>query len=129
MELFHLIGRILFGGFFIYNGVNHFMNMDSMKGYAASKGVTAAGIAVPATGALLVLGGLSVVLGLWPRVGLAMLIVFLVPTAIMMHDFWAVPEDQKQGEMTNFAKDIALAAAAMMLLAFSGDAWPFSLGG
>ncbi|HUE77791.1 MAG TPA: DoxX family protein [Longimicrobiales bacterium] len=129
MELLHLIGRIVFGGFFIYSGINHFTNLESMKGYAASKGVGAPGLAVPLTGVLLVLGGLSVVLGLWPRIGLSMLIVFLVPTAIMMHDFWAVLEEQKQAEMINFSKDLALAAAALMMLAFSGDAWPFSLGG
>lgn len=127
MDILHLLGRIIFGGFFIYNGVQHFMDMDTMKGYAGSKGVPAPGLAVAGSGLMLVLGGASVLLGLWPRIGLALVILFLVPVAFMMHDFWAVPEDQKQAEMVNFSKNMALAGAALIMLAGAGS-WPYMLG-
>lgn len=127
MDILHLLGRIVFGGFFIYNGVQHFMGMDAMKGYAGSKGVPAPGLAVAGSGLMLVLGGTSVVLGVWPQIGLVLLILFLVPVAFMMHDFWAVPEDQKQAEMVNFSKNMALAGAALMMLAGAGS-WPYMLG-
>lgn len=84
MEILHLIGRLIVGGFFIFNGLQHFMNLGMMKGYAGSEGVPAPGLAVPATGSMLVLGGLSVLLGLWPEAGLALIILFLVPVAFMM---------------------------------------------
>lgn len=129
MEVLHLLGRVIFGGFFIYNGINHFIQLDGMKGYAASKGLPAPALAVAGSGALMLLGGLSVLLGLWPQIGLWFLILFLVAAAVMMHNFWAVPEEQKQAEMINFTKNIALAGAALMMLIFAGDAWPFSLGG
>jgi putative oxidoreductase len=34
-----LIGRIAFGGFFIYSGVNHFIGFAMMTQYAKLKGV------------------------------------------------------------------------------------------
>lgn len=126
MDILHLIGRLIFGGFFIYNGVQHFMNLEGMKGYAGSKGVPAPGLAVAGSGLLLLLGGASVLLGLWPQIGLALLVLFLVPVAFMMHDFWAVPEDQKEAEMVNFTKDVALAGAALMMMIGAAD-WPYLL--
>lgn len=129
MDTLHLVGRILFAGFFIVSGANHFTKLDAMKSYAGSKGVPAPGLAVPFTGLLLLAGGLSVLLGLWAYIGLGLLILFLVPTAFMMHDFWAVPEDQKQAEMVNFMKNIALAGAALMMLLSAYQGWPYDLGG
>ena len=34
MEIIVLVGRILFGGFFIVMGINHFQNLAMMSGYA-----------------------------------------------------------------------------------------------
>ena len=30
-------GRAAFGGFFLYNGINHFRDIENMKAYAAAK--------------------------------------------------------------------------------------------
>ena len=32
-----LVGRIIFGGFFTYNGINHLLNSSSMAQYVAAK--------------------------------------------------------------------------------------------
>lgn len=128
MEILHLVGRVIFGGFFIYNGLNHFMNLGMMKGYAGSKDVPAPGLAVTGTGIMLVVGGVSVLLGLWPQVGLWILVLFLVPVSFLMHDFWAAPPEQRQSEMINFMKNLALLGATLMMLQTSSD-WTYTLGG
>jgi putative oxidoreductase len=69
-ELLLLIGRIVFGGFFIINGIFHFANLGMYTGYAGSKNVPAPGLAVAGTGVMLLAGGLSVVLGFLPVLGL-----------------------------------------------------------
>ena len=38
-----LLGRMLFGGFFLYNGINHLRQAKSMGSYAEAKGVPAGG--------------------------------------------------------------------------------------
>lgn len=93
-----LIGRIIFGGFFAFNGLNHFMNLGMMSGYAESKGTPAPKVAVAGSGILLLAGGLSVALGVLPVLGLILIVVFLLPVSFVMHDFWAVPEEEKMNE-------------------------------
>lgn len=67
-----LIGRMIFGGFFAYSGINHFLGVATMADYAATKGVPAPELAVILSGALLVFGAFSVLFGLLPRIGLTL---------------------------------------------------------
>ena len=127
MAIVFLIGRIILGGYYLYSAVHHFMGIKMMSGYAASKGVPAPKLAVVGSGLLLLLGSLSILLGYQPYIGAIMIVVFLVPVAFMMHNFWSISDPQaKMGETINFMKDIALAASALMFLAIPTP-WPFSL--
>lgn len=129
MEILFLIGRIVLGIYLLFNGANHFINLSMMSGYAGTKGVPAATVAVAGSGLVLLLGGLSILLGYQPYIGAALIVIFMVPVAFMMHNFWAVEDEQmQQAEMVNFMKNIALAASALMFLMIPTP-WPFSLGG
>ena len=122
-----LLGRIVFGGFFIMSGINHFTNAGMMSGYASSKGVPAAYLSVFGTGVMLVLGGLSVLLGLFPILGLLLLILFLVPTSLLMHNFWTIEDPQaRAADQINFLKNLALTGAALALM-YGAASWPLSL--
>src|SRR5690242_3199995 len=114
MRALFVIGRALFGGFFAYNGINHFLNLQSMSQYASAKGVPQPDAAVRATGAMLVAGGASILAGLKPRQGLAAIVGFLIPTTLQMHRFWEVDDpNQRLIEMTQFGKNVALIGAAL----------------
>ena len=52
-----MIGRLLFGGFFLYSGINHFKQREGMSQYAKGKNVPMPNVAVVASGAALVVGG------------------------------------------------------------------------
>ena len=127
MNLFLLLGRIILGGFFIYSGVNHFIGFGMMTQYDKAKGVPLPAIAQGATGLMLLLGGLSVVLGLYPFVGIAFLVAFLVPVSLMMHNFWKIEDPRsRMAEKSNFLKNMALVGAILMLLAIPSP-WSLSL--
>lgn len=117
MDVVILIGRILFALLFLGSAYGHFAQGKAMTGYAQSKGVPMPGPAVYLGGVLLGLGGLSVLLGVWADLGALLLVVFLVPTAVLMHGFWKETDAQaRQMEQIQFLKDISLAGAALMLL-------------
>jgi uncharacterized membrane protein YphA (DoxX/SURF4 family) len=117
MDVVILIGRILFVGVFLTSAVAHFAQAKQMTGYAQSKGLPLAGPAVFIGGVLLGLGGLSVLLGIWPDLGALLLVIFLVPTAVLMHSFWRESDPQnKYMEQIQFFKDLGLAGAALMLV-------------
>lgn len=112
-----LIGRLIFGGFFLYNGIHHFQERKQMAQYAATKGVPLAEAAVVVSGAMLTVGGASILLGVKPKIGALAVLGFLAGVSPVMHDFWKQEDPgQRQGEMINFAKNMAMAGAALALL-------------
>ncbi|MBI2305138.1 MAG: DoxX family protein [Chloroflexi bacterium] len=127
MEIIFLIGRIVVGLYYLYNGVNHFRMYSGMVQYTKSGGVPLAEVAVPVTGLMLLGGGLSILLGIYPLVGVALGVLFLVPVALMMHRFWGVDPQTAMMQKPHFLKNIALAGSALMLLAVPTP-WPLSLG-
>lgn len=121
------LGRLLLGGYFLHAGYSHFRNAKMMAGYAASKNVPAPMAAILGTGVLLALGGTSVLTGLYPLVGLAMLALFLVGVTPAMHDFWRIEDPmQRMGERVNFLKNTAL-LGAVLALSVVATPWPYSL--
>lgn len=118
VDVLVLIGRIFFAPLFLTSALGHLTQSEAMAQYAQFKGVPAARLSVIASGVLLLVGGLSVLLGVWADLGALLLVVFLVPTALLMHNFWKETDPQaKQTEMISFNKDISLAGAAIMLFA------------
>lgn len=112
---FHL-GRAILGGFFLYNGINHFRNLEQMAPYAASKNIPQPKAAVAISGALLTIGGASLLLGVKPKLGSLATITFLAGVSPVMHDFWNDQDpQQKQNNMINFMKNAALAGAAVAI--------------
>lgn len=108
-------GRILFSALFIMSGLNHFTQADGMAQYAESKGLPAPKFGVLLSGLAILAGGLSILLWQYVVWGSGLLLVFLLAAAFTMHDFWAVEdEQQKQTEMTQFMKNVALAGAALI---------------
>jgi len=131
MTYLFLFARILYGGFFLMSGYKHFAKRPMYTKYAASKKVPAPTAAVIGTGVLLILGGLSVLLGVFPQIGLWLIVAFLVGTTPMMHNFWAVSDpDQKPMETVQFMKNVALLGATLMMVVFTYYLvlpWPFRM--
>ncbi|WP_158840871.1 DoxX family protein [Saccharothrix deserti] len=115
MDVIALVGRILFVFVFFGSAIGHFTQTGAMAGYAASKGVPAAKIVTLGTGALQIVGALMLLLGVWADLGALLLVIFLLPTAFLMHPFWKETDPQaKQMAMTQFSKDLSLAGAALL---------------
>lgn len=124
----HVVGRLLFSMLFIGSGFSHFTQRKEMTGYARSKGLPAPGVSVLLTGAMLVAGGLMVLLGWHPDWGALLLFAFLLPTAFLMHAFWKEEDPETQGiEMAMFMKNVSLAGAALLILYYANEPWPFTL--
>lgn len=131
MEEIFLIARILFVYLMIGSGVAHLTQTAAMAGYAESRGVKNATLMTQISGAALLLGGVSVLLGIFGDVGSLGLAILMVVTAVMMHAFWKETDGQaKQMEMIAFNKDIALAGGALALFTvLSSDFAPYTITG
>jgi putative oxidoreductase len=118
------VGRALFAAIFLLAGPEHFKTATIAQ--AGRMGVPFAGLMVPVSGVLAMIGGLSVLLGFRARAGAAMLVLFLLPVTLAMHAFWSVADPQAaQIQVVMFFKNLALIGAAMLIGHFG--AGPFSL--
>ena len=117
MKVAFLIGRIVVSFFYISSGVNLFLQRARTVGFAASKGVPLPEIAVPIAAAFLVIGGLSLLLGWRPLVGIGTIVLFLVPVTFFMHPFWSESGAERLNDTANFMKNITLLGSALMLAA------------
>ncbi|XXF77667.1 DoxX family protein [Myxococcaceae bacterium GXIMD 01537] len=121
------IGRLLFSAIFIFSGLNHFMQYSSMVEYARSVHLPVSPeLAIIGSGVVLVLGGLSVLLGFYARAGAALLFLFLLSAAFFFHHFWDLTDPaQAQQQMVHFMKNLSMAGGALLIMYFGPG--PFSL--
>jgi putative oxidoreductase len=117
MKYIVLIGRILFSTIFIMTIMGHFSKQDIS--FAAAAGVPLAPIAVPVSGIIAFLGGLSIAFGYKAKWGAWLIVLFLVPITLMMHNFWAAPDKMAaQMQLAMFIKNISILGAALMIAYF-----------
>ena len=124
MDIVMIIGRVLFALMFLMSGINHLTKSQAMTGYAQFKKVPAAKASVLLSGLVMLLGGLSIVLGVYADLGAIALAVLVIVMALKMHNFWTQTDPQaKQTETIAFFKNLSMGGAALFLFALvaNGD--------
>ena len=122
MRILYGLGRLAFGGFFLYNGINHLTNPEPLEQYAAAKKQPEPHLSVVGSGWLLTAAGASLMLCLKPRLGAIGVAAFLAGVSPVIHDFWNQDDPgARQGDMIHFTKNMALLAAAVALLGAEGE--------
>jgi len=123
-----LLGRILLGGVFAYLGISNILDSENKIEYARSTGVPVAGIAVPVSFVLLILGGLGILFGVYPMIASVGVIVFFAGVTPAMHAFWHIDDpDERSQEKTQFLVNLALLGSAVVVLALGTATWPYTL--
>ena len=106
------LGRLFYSLIFVVAGFGHFSHQEIA--YAAAQGIPIAGILVPASGIMAIVGGLSILLGFHGKLGAWLLVLFLVPVTFAMHNFWAVKDPMmQQFQMAMFLKNFSMLGSAL----------------
>ena len=116
------LGRLFFGLLFLLGGTHHFSSQTIA--YAASQGVPLASIAVPFSGLLAIVGGLSIVIGYRARLGAWLIALFLIGVTPMMHKFWVVSDPMMhQIQFIMFMKNLSMLGGALLISQFGAGPW------
>jgi putative oxidoreductase len=128
-RLLNLTARIFLGAVFLMTAAGHLVP-DFNK---VVEGMQARDIplaqALLAGGVLaLLLGGLSIIIGFYARIGALLLFVFLLLSCVFVHTFWRLEGDLRENELVHFLKNVALMGAMLFIMAhgagpLSVDAW------
>ena len=97
------LGRLFYSLIFVVAGFGHFTHQEIA--YAAAQGIPIAGVLVPASGIMAIVGGLSILLGFHGKLGAWLLVLFLLPVTLTMHNFWTVK--------AMFLKNISMLGSAL----------------
>lgn len=117
-----LLGRFLFVLIFLLSGPRHFLSQTIA--YAASQGVFLASIAVPLSGTIAFIGGLSVLLGYRAKLGAWLIALFLVCVTPMLHKFWVVTDPMMyQIQFIMFMKNASMLGGALVISQLGSGLW------
>lgn len=111
-----LLGRLLYSLIFILAGISHFSHETIQM--AADHGFPMASFLVPASGVLLLLGGLSILLGVKARYGAWLIVIVMVPLTLCIHRFWGVHESMQMLQKIMFLKNLSMIGAALIIAYF-----------
>jgi putative oxidoreductase len=111
-----LIGRILFAFFFgAVAGVGHFKRDQMMRGYAQQAGFPVPTVAGWVAGLWLMVGAVSVALGIWPDLGSLMIGAFVIPAAAFFHRYWTSDDEmQKTFQTQLFYRNLVFLGASVV---------------
>jgi putative oxidoreductase len=111
-------GRVLLGGIFIAAGIDKVRDFAGTKKYTESKKLPFPGFMVGSAAAMELGAGPLLVLGVAPRFTASALAGFLIPTALLFHDFWNQEKKSAQkAEAMQFFKDVSIIGGLILYAA------------
>jgi putative oxidoreductase len=103
------IGRIALGLIFLFNGFGIVDQSRAAQELAAHGTPTAlVPLLIIAGRVLQIAAGIALVVGWHERVAALCLAAFLIPATLTAHDFWAYHGPERQGQLVNFLKNLAI---------------------
>jgi putative oxidoreductase len=113
-----LLGRVFLASIFLVSAYGKLGNWAATVQSMSLKGMPAAQVFLVGAVALEILGGLFVLFGYRARLGAVGLIIFLIPTTLIFHNFWSSPEAQMMVQRTHFLKNLGIIGGLFMVSAF-----------
>ena len=117
MSMIRSLGRILLSGIFIAGGADACLKPGGRVNKVADSGIPQPQQAVVLNGAVMVIGGVALALGIAPKLAATILIGSLVPTTIVGHAFWKEETAAgRKNQLTQFFKNLGLIGALLLVL-------------
>lgn len=117
-QLASLLGRVLLALIFVLSGWGKIASFDMTVGYMASKGLPMTEVLLVLTIAIELVGGLMIVFGWKARWAALAIFLFLIPTTLIFHNFWAVDPAEMRNQMNAFMKNVAIMGGMLYVMAF-----------
>ena len=109
--------RLLLAGIFIYGGWGAMSKPGERPKMVAAAGIPRPEQAVVFNGALMVLAGLLLCLGIAPRIAAGLLVGSMVPTTLVGHPFWKEePGPGREQQLIQFLKNLGLIGGLLMVV-------------
>jgi putative oxidoreductase len=115
-----LVARVLLSGIFLSSGVQKIFAFSGTQAYMAKFGMKMTGLFLVLAILFEIGGGLSVLLGYYPRLGALALLLFLIPTTAVFHRDFSDP-----AQVVQFVKNVAIMGGLLAVLSAGGGEFVF----
>lgn len=123
---FSLIGRVLLALIFVLSGFNKIGAFSATAAFMASKGLPIPAVLLVPAIAIELGGGLMLIAGWHARIAALVLFLFIIPTTLIFHNFWAADPGEYQAQFINFMKNLSIMGGMLFVAAYGPG--PLSLG-
>ena len=113
-----LVGRLLLAVLFMMSGFGKIGGFEGTAEYIASKGLPMPQVLTALTIALELGGGILLAVGWKARWAALAIAIFTLVAAVVFHNYWAAPPEQRMSEYNAFWKNISIVGGMLMVLAF-----------
>ncbi len=112
-----LVGRVLLASIFLLSGFAKLTDPAGAVGYMEAQGIPSAYALAIIAGLAEILGGLALLFGFLTRIGAFGLMLFLIPTTLIFHDFWTLEGMEAKTQMVSFMKNLGILGGLALLVA------------
>jgi putative oxidoreductase len=103
-----LLGRVLLSAIFIISGISKIGNFGATRDAIVAHGVPVAGLFVVLSLVIEIAAGVCILIGLQGRISAMLLMAYLIPVTLIMHNFWSYMGPEHQMQLVNFLKNISI---------------------
>ena len=118
IRLLTLLGRLCLAAIFFVSAFGKMSDIAGTTGYMASKGIPMAGVLLWAALFCEIVGALLLVVGFRARLGAFLLVLFLVPTTFVFHNFWSLAGQERTAMLLQFLKNLGIIGGLLLVCAY-----------
>jgi len=112
-----LLARILLAVLFLYSGVMKIAMFSQILPLMQAKGFPLPGMSLGIAVAVELIGAALLIAGYQARLAAWALFIYLIPTTLVFHNFWAAQGMEHQTQLVNFLKNLAIMGGLLMIAA------------
>ena len=119
------VARLCLAAVFIFGGAAKIIFYDKTADYMSAHGFTAIPLFLIGAAIAELVGGLSLILGYKTRFGAAILLLFLIPTTLIFHNFWLLSGPEQEIQQIMFLKNLAIFGGLLYVLSYGSGGCAF----
>lgn len=113
-----LVGRILISVIFLLSGITKLFSFTSMAAFLASKGMPMPSVMLAGAIIVEIVGALCLIAGFQTRMASIIMFLYLIPTTLMFHNFWAMQGAMRADMQIHFLKNLAIMGGLLMVASY-----------
>lgn len=113
-----LLARFALAAIFLISGATKLVDVSGTAAYMSSVGIPYPETLAMCAGIVEILCAVSLIFGALTRIGALVLVLFLIPTTLLFHNFWAFEGDVRQMQLVNFLKNLGIGGGLLLLISF-----------